>query len=70
MNEHGLYSLLPRGMKVWEGPDKESTIDLVLVTSELADEMVTCAFYPTDHGSDYRAIQIIFNIIMPERIMT
>jgi hypothetical protein len=70
MNEHGLCSLLPRGTKTWQGPDKESTIDLVLTTSELADEMVTCAPHPTDHGSDHRAIQTIFDIAMPERITT
>lgn len=67
MNEHGLCSLLPRGTKTWQGPDKESTIDLVLVTSELAGEMVTCALHPTDHGSDHSAIQTMFDIAMPER---
>ncbi|KJZ69210.1 hypothetical protein HIM_11410 [Hirsutella minnesotensis 3608] len=39
MNEHGLRSLLPRGMKTWQDRDQESTIDLILTTSELADEM-------------------------------
>jgi endonuclease/exonuclease/phosphatase family metal-dependent hydrolase len=70
MNEHGLCSLLPRGTKTWQGPDKESTIDLVLATSELADEMVTCALHPTEHGSDHRAIQTIFDIEMPEKNTT
>ncbi|KJZ69295.1 hypothetical protein HIM_11308 [Hirsutella minnesotensis 3608] len=57
MNEHGLRSLLPRGTKTWQRKDQESTIDLVLTTSELADEVATCAIHPTDHGSDHRAIQ-------------
>ncbi|KJZ70718.1 hypothetical protein HIM_09902 [Hirsutella minnesotensis 3608] len=66
MNEHGLRSLLPRGTKTWQRKDQESTIDLVL-TSELADEVATCAIHPTDHGSDHRAIQTTFDITMPER---
>ncbi|EQL04249.1 Endonuclease/exonuclease/phosphatase [Ophiocordyceps sinensis CO18] len=68
MNEHGLRSLFPRGTKTWQGPDYESTIDLVLATSELADEMVTYALHTTDHGSDHRAIQTTFDIAMPGRI--
>ncbi|KJZ69709.1 hypothetical protein HIM_10903 [Hirsutella minnesotensis 3608] len=62
MDEHGLRSLLPRGTKTWQGKDQESTIDLVLTTSELADEVATCAIHPTDHGSDHRAIQTAFDI--------
>ena len=41
MNEHGLHSLLPRGTRTWQGPDYESTIDLILATSEIADEVVS-----------------------------
>ncbi|OAQ59084.1 retrovirus polyprotein [Purpureocillium lilacinum] len=67
MSEHGLCSLLPRGTKTWQGPESESTIDLVLATSELADEMVACAIHPTEHGSDHRAIQTTFDVEMPER---
>ncbi|PHH92210.1 hypothetical protein CDD83_8410 [Cordyceps sp. RAO-2017] len=67
MNEHGLCSLLPRGTKTWQGPDKESTIDLVLASSELAEETVTCAIHATEHGSDHRAIQTTFDMDMPQR---
>jgi endonuclease/exonuclease/phosphatase family metal-dependent hydrolase len=70
MNEHGLCSLLPRGTRTWQSPDKESTIDLVLATAELASEVVTCDIHPTEHGSDHRAIQTSFDITMPERIVT
>ena len=70
MNEHGLCSLLPRGTKTWQGPDKESTIDLMLATAKLADEMVTCSIHPTEHGSDHRAIQTTFDLAMPDRIVT
>ncbi|PHH88289.1 hypothetical protein CDD83_7719 [Cordyceps sp. RAO-2017] len=70
MNDHGLRSLLPRDTKTWQGKDQESTIDLVLTTSELADEVTTCAIHPTDHGSDHRAIQTTFDITMVERSAT
>ncbi|KAJ6437389.1 reverse transcriptase [Purpureocillium lavendulum] len=70
MNEHGLCSLLPRGTRTWQGQDKESTIDLVLTTSELADEMVACVPHPTDHGSDHRAIRTTFDVALPERVAT
>lgn len=70
MNEHGICSLLPRGTKTWQGHDKESTIDLMLTLSELADDMVRCAIYPTEYGSDHRAIQTVFDIDLPERDLT
>jgi len=70
MNEHGLCSLLPRGTRTWQGQDQESTIDLVLTTSELADEMVACVLHPTDHGSDHRAIRTTFDVALPERVAT
>ncbi|PHH85351.1 hypothetical protein CDD83_550 [Cordyceps sp. RAO-2017] len=67
MNEHGLCSLSPRGTKTWQGADKESTIDLVLTSTELAGDVVKCAVHPTEYGSDHRAIQTVFGINMPER---
>ncbi|KAJ6436382.1 reverse transcriptase [Purpureocillium lavendulum] len=70
MNEHGLRSLLPRGTRTWQGQDQESTIDLILVTSELADELITCVPHSTDHGSDHRAIHTTFDVTLPERITT
>ncbi|OAQ58910.1 reverse transcriptase [Purpureocillium lilacinum] len=70
MNEHGLRSLLPRGTRTWQGSGQESTIDLILTTSELADEMMICAPHTTDHGSDHRAIQTTFDVALPERVTT
>ncbi|SCV61221.1 uncharacterized protein FFFS_15790 [Fusarium fujikuroi] len=67
MDEHGLISLSPRGTKTWEGPDSESTIDLMLASTELADEMVHCGIHPTEHGSDHRAIRTEFDLATPER---
>ncbi|KAJ3454196.1 hypothetical protein MRS44_018090 [Fusarium solani] len=68
MDEHGLLSLLPRGTKTWEGPGGESTIDLMLASAELADEMVHCGIHPTEHGSDHRAIETEFDLTTPERM--
>ncbi|XP_044720027.1 endonuclease-reverse transcriptase domain-containing protein [Hirsutella rhossiliensis] len=68
MDDVGLCSLLPRGTKTWQGPDKESTIDLVLASAELADEVISCVIHPTEHGSDHRAIQTTFDIQVPERM--
>ena len=68
MGEHGLHSLLPRGTKTWEGPGGiASTIDLVLASTELADEMTSCGIHPTEHGSDHRAIRTEFDTTPPER---
>jgi endonuclease/exonuclease/phosphatase family metal-dependent hydrolase len=68
MGEHGLHSLLPRGTKTWEGPGgRASTIDLVLASTELADEMTSCGIHPTEHGSDHRAIRTEFDTTPPER---
>lgn len=67
MDEHGLLSLLPRGTKTWERGSAESTIDLVLASSELAEEMVHCGIHQTEHGSDHRAIQTEFDLTTPER---
>ncbi|KJZ70299.1 hypothetical protein HIM_10306 [Hirsutella minnesotensis 3608] len=67
MNDFGLSSLLRRGTKTWQRLDEESTIDLVLATMELADEVTSCMIHPTEHGSDHRAIQTTFDIRVPER---
>ncbi|KAM4061929.1 reverse transcriptase (RNA-dependent DNA polymerase) [Hirsutella rhossiliensis] len=55
---------------LWGGDevsDEESTIDLVLASAELADELTSCVIHPTEHGSDHRAIQTTFDIRVPER---
>jgi hypothetical protein len=67
MNEFGLSSLLPRGTKTWQRADEQSTIDLVLASAELADEVISCMTHPTEHGSDHRAIQTAFDIQVPEK---
>lgn len=65
MNQFSLSSLLKRGTKTWHGGgqtgDCESTIDLVLASTNLTDSMVKCAIHGTEHGSDHRAIETIFD---------
>jgi hypothetical protein len=67
MEEHSLLSLLPRGTKTWENAEHTSTIDLILASAELAEEIVACGIHPTEHGSDHRAIRTEFDLGVPER---
>jgi endonuclease/exonuclease/phosphatase family metal-dependent hydrolase/ribonuclease HI len=69
MSEHALRSLLPRGTKTWQRGNHESTIDLVLVSEELATSMVKYTVHSTEHGSDHRAIETIFDVATQERIV-
>ncbi|KAJ5100882.1 hypothetical protein N7456_006934 [Penicillium angulare] len=65
MSEFALNSLLKRGTKTWQGEgqygDCESTIDLVLASDNLADLMTKCAIHGTEHGSDHRTIETVFD---------
>jgi ribonuclease HI/exonuclease III len=65
MNEFTLSSLLRRGTKTWHGGEYETTIDLVLASEELKNAMVKCALYGTEHGSDHRTIEGVFDISVP-----
>jgi len=65
MNEVGLSSLLPRGIKTWQAGGYESTIDLVLASEELREAAVKCGVQGTEHGSDHRTIETIFDISVP-----
>ena len=42
-------------------------IDLILVLDKLVSTMVKYIIHRTEHGFDYRAIKIIFNIVVPKR---
>ncbi|KID59535.1 Endonuclease/exonuclease/phosphatase, partial [Metarhizium hybridum] len=73
MTEFSLNSLLPRGTKTWKGTDKagrirETTIDLVFASQDLANDLVRCGPHVTDHGSDHRTIETIFETAVPESI--
>ncbi|GKU15961.1 unnamed protein product, partial [Fusarium langsethiae] len=65
MNDFMLRSLLRRGTKTWQSGDYETTIDLVLASEELADANIKCAIYGTEHGSDHRTIETVFDISVP-----
>jgi 3'(2'),5'-bisphosphate nucleotidase len=65
MSEFAISSLLRRGTKTWHGRDYETTIDLVLASEELTTSMVKCAIYRTEHGSDHRAIDTVFDALVP-----
>jgi hypothetical protein len=67
MSEHALHSLLPRGTKTWQKGDSETTIDLVLASEELAGSVIKCDIHMTEHGSDHRAIETVFDVAPPER---
>lgn len=67
MDEHSLCSLLPRGTKTWQSGDIESTIELVLASIELADQLLRYTIHPCDHSSDHRVIEIAFNTTVEDR---
>jgi hypothetical protein len=56
MGKLGLKSMLPRGTKTFQRGTSETTIDLVIMSAELAERTVNCNIHPTDHGSDHHAI--------------
>ncbi|KAF4336646.1 reverse transcriptase [Fusarium beomiforme] len=65
MNDFMLRSLLRRGTKTWQGRNYKTTIDLVLASEELADATIKCAVHGTEHGSDHRTIETVFDISVP-----
>jgi hypothetical protein len=69
MSEFALCSLLKRRTKTWHGGGQsgecESTIDLVLASASFADSMVKYAMRGTEHGSEHRAIQTVFDAPWP-----
>ena len=66
MGEFSLSSLLPRGTKTWQDANHETTIDLVLASEGLAEAVLRCATHGTDHGSDHRTIDTIFDMAVPD----
>ena len=65
MNELTLSTLLPRGTITWQAGGYGSTIDLVLASEELAEAVIRCGVHRTEHGSDHRAIETVFDIEVP-----
>lgn len=64
MLECQLQHSLPRGTITYSHYNGagQTTIDLVLVSQELRDSIVQCQTSETDHGSDHRLIESIFQI--------
>ena len=67
IGDYSLYRLLFRGTKTWQNSNCEIIIDLILILEKLVSTVVKCIVYGTEYGSNYRAIKIIFNIIVPKR---
>lgn len=65
MTELALNSLLLRGTKTWHSGDYKTIIDLVLASEELTDTTLKCMTHKTEHGSDHRAIETVFDISVP-----
>jgi endonuclease/exonuclease/phosphatase family metal-dependent hydrolase len=65
MSEYSLQSLLPRGTKTWQRGISETTIDLILASEELASVVVKCSVHTTEHGSDHRATETMFDVSTP-----
>jgi hypothetical protein len=68
MSEHDLQCLLPRGTKTWGKGVQESTIDLVLASEGLGPTTLKCTIHGTEHGSDHRAIETVFDVAAPDRV--
>jgi hypothetical protein len=62
MAELSLQSLLPVGLVTYECVRGKSTIDLMLATSGLVEDLVRCSLWEQEYGSDYRAIQTRFSM--------
>ena len=72
LSELDLQLLLPRGTITYTGNSRggASTIDLVMSTSRLFSERVSCKPHGTEHGSDHLAIVTKFLIDAPEVALT
>ena len=67
MVDLNLHSLLPRGTITYKSGRGQSTIDLILTSNGLVEDMILCDIYLEEHGSDHHAIQTSFNILRLER---
>lgn len=59
MADMDLQSPAPRGAATWHSRNdtRETTIDLILITPELMNEVCCCTIDETEHGSDHSAIR-------------
>ena len=69
MNEHALYSLLPRGTKTWQDHRGLTTIDLMLALAELLADVIKCLIHATEYGSNHCTIKTTFGVSTLERVV-
>jgi hypothetical protein len=43
-----------------------TTIDLMLASQKLASSVLKCKIHKTEHGSDNRAVETLFDVEVPE----
>ncbi|EKG08887.1 Endonuclease/exonuclease/phosphatase, partial [Macrophomina phaseolina MS6] len=65
MEDFHLQSLLPRGTVTYESAGHSSTIDLILASPQLTEEMSNCSPTSTAYGRDHLAIETYFETDMP-----
>ena len=65
MGSHGLSSLLKSGTITRDQGGDASTINLILVSQNLANSVIFCKILNTDHGSDHLAIESSFDLETP-----
>lgn len=70
MAELDLQLLLPRGTITYTGATRlghaASTIDLIFITSRLAEDRILCSTLDTEYGSVHAAMQTVFTMTTPE----
>jgi hypothetical protein len=62
MQEIGLHSLLPAGTTTWEhqSGDPATTVDVILGSEGVREELEYCRIHTTDYGSDHRPVAISY----------
>jgi hypothetical protein len=66
INKWSLESLLPRGTTTWQNRMYATTIGLMLASQKLASSVLKCKIHKTEHGSDNRAVETLFDVEVPE----
>ena len=63
-----LHSLLPTGTITWEhqSGDLATTVDVILGSERIRDDLEYCRVYDNDYGSDHRPIALSFTGRRPE----
>jgi hypothetical protein len=63
MQEIGLHSLLPAGTTIWEhqSGDLATTVDIILGSEGVREELEYCRIHTTDYGSDHRPVAISYS---------